>query len=141
MAGAECTAPSCCASADPATRPRRRPWLRAPNSDRGCVVNTDGRSPSWGTIRLRKGDLAGAEAAFSAAHDIAWPAQPGLALLRLAQGDAPDAAALIADAVANPPDLPWKERPPTGELRLACLMPRLRSQPPSVMCRCARPLR
>ncbi|HEV2460044.1 MAG TPA: hypothetical protein VGS80_16935, partial [Ktedonobacterales bacterium] len=89
------------------------PWLR--------------REYGWplaelGTIRLRKGDLAGADAAFSAAHDVAWPAQPGLALLRLAQGDAPGAAALIADAVANPPDLPWKERPPAGELRLAPLL-------------------
>jgi hypothetical protein len=90
-----------------------RPWLR--------------REYGWplaelGTIRLRKGDLAGTDAAFSAAHDVAWPAQPGLALLRLAQGDAPGAAALIADAVANPPDLPWKERPPAGELRLAPLL-------------------
>lgn len=41
-----------------------------------------------GTIRLRRGDLDGAEEAFLAAHEHAWEPQPGLALLRLAQGDA-----------------------------------------------------
>jgi tetratricopeptide (TPR) repeat protein len=90
-----------------------RPWLR--------------REYGWplaelGTIRLRKGDLAGAQAAFDTANELAWPAQPGLAMLRLAQGDAAAAAELIADAVANPPTLPWKERPPLGDLRIAPLL-------------------
>jgi hypothetical protein len=90
-----------------------RPWLR--------------REYGWplvelGTIRLRKGDLAGAEEAFLAAHDLAWSPQPGLALLRLAQGDGSGAVALIADAVAHPADIPWKERPPSGDLRMAPLL-------------------
>jgi tetratricopeptide (TPR) repeat protein len=90
-----------------------RPWMR--------------REYGWplvelGNIRLRKGDLAGAEDAFLAAEGIAWSAQPGLALLRLAQGDPATAAALIADAIANPADIPWKERPPLGELRNAPLL-------------------
>jgi tetratricopeptide (TPR) repeat protein len=90
-----------------------RPWMR--------------REFGWplvelGNIRLRKGDLVGAEEAFIAAHERAWSAQPGLALLRLAQGDVETAAAMIDDAIEHPIDLPWKERPPSGELRLAPLL-------------------
>ncbi|HUC32523.1 MAG TPA: hypothetical protein VMS14_03920 [Ilumatobacteraceae bacterium] len=89
-----------------------RPWMR--------------REFGWplaelGNVLLRKGDLAGAEDAFLAAHGHAWSPQPGLALVRLAQGDAARAAALIADAIEHPLDMPWKERPPFGELRLAPL--------------------
>ena len=89
-----------------------RPWMR--------------REFGWplvelGNIRLRKGDLAGAEAAFVAAHAHSWSAQPGLALLRLAQGQTDTAASMIAEAISHPTDLPWKERPPFGELRLAPL--------------------
>lgn len=90
-----------------------RPWMR--------------REFGWplvelGTIRLRKGDLAGAEEAFVAAHSRAWTPHPGLALLRLAQGDVDAASALIADAIAHPFDVPSKERPPFGDLRLAPLL-------------------
>jgi hypothetical protein len=90
-----------------------RPWMR--------------REYGWplvelGSIRLRRGDLAGAEEAFVAAQDLAWSPQPGLALTRLAQGDAPLASALIADAIAHPANLPWKERPPSGDLQLAPLL-------------------
>lgn len=90
-----------------------RPWMR--------------REFGWplvelGNIRLRKGDLAGAEAAFLGAHARAWSAQPGLALLRLAQGEVATAAAMIAEAITDPVDLPWKERPPFGDLRLAPLL-------------------
>jgi tetratricopeptide (TPR) repeat protein len=90
-----------------------RPWLR--------------REFGWplvelGNIRLRKGDLDGAEAAFLAAHERTWSAQPGLALLRLAQGDVATAARMIDEEIAHPFDLPWKERPPLGELRLAPLL-------------------
>ena len=90
-----------------------RPWMR--------------REFGWplaelGNIRLRRGDLAGAEEAFLAAHSHAWSPQPGLALLRLAQGDIAGAAALIADAIAHPIDIPSKERPPFGDLRLAPLL-------------------
>ncbi|HEX6423561.1 MAG TPA: hypothetical protein VFZ79_08790 [Acidimicrobiales bacterium] len=90
-----------------------RPWMR--------------REFGWplvelGTIRLRRGDLPGAEDAFLAAHDHAWSPQPGLALLRLEQGDPVAAASLVADAIAHPFDIPSKERPPFGELRLAPLL-------------------
>ena len=90
-----------------------RPWMR--------------REFGWplvelGNIRLRKGDLVGAEEAFLSAHERAWSAQPGLALLRLAQGDVAIAHAMIAEAVNHPADLPWKERPPSGDLRMAPLL-------------------
>jgi len=90
-----------------------RPWMR--------------REFGWplvelGNIRLRKGDLDGAETAFLAAHERTWSAQPGLALLRLAQGDATNAATMIAEEIAHPFELPWKERPPLSELRLAPLL-------------------
>jgi len=90
-----------------------RPWMR--------------REFGWplvelGNIRLRKGDLPGAEEAFVAAHERAWSPHPGLALLRLAQGDLATAKAMIGDAIANPFDVPSKERPPFGELRLAPLL-------------------
>ena len=90
-----------------------RPWLQ--------------REYGWplvelGNIRLRRGDLDGAEDAYLAADALSWSPQPGLALLRLAQGDLPTASQLIADAIAHPPDLPWKERPPVGELQLVTFL-------------------
>ncbi|MGK2947624.1 MAG: hypothetical protein ACSLFP_03560 [Acidimicrobiales bacterium] len=90
-----------------------RPWMR--------------REFGWplvelGTIRLRKGDLAGAEEAFTAAHEHAWSPQPGFARLRLAQGDVVAAASMIADAIAHPSAVPSKEQPPFGDLRLAPLL-------------------
>jgi hypothetical protein len=89
-----------------------RPWMR--------------REFGWplaelGNIRLRKGDLDGAEEAFLAAHEHAWCPHPGLALVRLAQGRAAEAATLIDDAIAHPFQTPSKERPPFGDLTLAPL--------------------
>ncbi len=74
-----------------------------------------------GTIRLRAGDLVGAEEAFLSAHEHAWCPHPGLALLRLEQGAPDEAAALVADAIEHPLDIPSKERPPLDDLRLAPL--------------------
>src|SRR5690606_23199018 len=90
-----------------------RPWMR--------------REFGWplhelGLIRLRRGDLAGAEEALLEAHRHAWSPQPGLALLRLEQGDVATASAMIADAIEHPFDIPSKERPPFGDLRLAPLL-------------------
>ncbi len=90
-----------------------RPWMR--------------REFGWpltelGNIRLRKGDLEGSEEAFIAAHRSSWTPQPGLALLRLVQGDVKAAAAMIEDAIEDPFDVPSKERPPYGGLRKAPLL-------------------
>ncbi|HWO69572.1 MAG TPA: adenylate/guanylate cyclase domain-containing protein [Actinomycetota bacterium] len=48
-----------------------------------------------GEVRLRTGDLAGAEEAFARANELGEDPQPGLALLLLARGDAAAAAASI----------------------------------------------
>jgi tetratricopeptide (TPR) repeat protein len=89
-----------------------RPWMR--------------REFGWplvelGNVRLRSGDLDGAEQAFREAAALAWSPQPGLALVHLARGDAHAAAAMIAHAITYPIDIPSKERPPFGPLRLAPL--------------------
>lgn len=75
-----------------------------------------------GNIRPRRGDLTGAEEAYLAAHREMWSPEPGLALLRLAQGHVGVAADLIAEAIEYPVDEPSKERPPFGDLRLAPLL-------------------
>ncbi len=90
-----------------------RPWMR--------------REFGWpmvelGTIRLRRGDLAGAEEAFAAAGDHGWSPHPSLALLRLEQGDVAAAKDLITAAIAHPAEAPSKEQPPFGDLRLAPLL-------------------
>ncbi len=90
-----------------------RPWMR--------------RELGWplvelGMIRLRRGDLAGAEEALLEAAAHAWDPQPGLALVHLARGEVDRAAAEIAAAVAHPAPLPSKEQPPSAELRLAPLL-------------------
>ncbi|MGQ4877231.1 hypothetical protein ACOJCM_01490 [Billgrantia sp. LNSP4103-1] len=89
-----------------------RPWMR--------------REYGWpltelGNARLRKGDFPGAEEAFLAAHENAWLPQPGLALLRLAQGRVDEAFSMINSALDHPFDIPSKERPPSGGLQRAPL--------------------
>ena len=75
-----------------------------------------------GRIRLHKGDIAGAEEALLAAHAAGWDPQPGLALVRLAQGDVATAAASIRDALERPARVPSKERPPNTQLQRAPLL-------------------
>jgi tetratricopeptide (TPR) repeat protein len=90
-----------------------RPHLRR---ELGWPLNELGR------IRLHQGDIAGAEEAFLAAHRAGWDPQPGLALVRLAQGDAATAAVSIRDALDHPLRLPSKERPPNTDLQRAPLL-------------------
>ena len=90
-----------------------RPYLRR---ELGWPLNELGR------IRLHKGDIAGAEEALLAAHRAGWDPQPGLALVRLAQGDAAAAAASIRDALERPLRVPSKERPPNTDLQRAPLL-------------------
>ena len=54
-----------------------------------------------GEIRLRMGDLDGAEKAFSQAHEMGRDPQPGLALLRRAQGRTDAGAKLLARALGD----------------------------------------
>ena len=75
-----------------------------------------------GQIRLRLGNLAGAEEAFLEAHEQGWDPNPGLALLRLAQGDAAAAAGSIRDSLENQPQIASLEAPPNTDLRRAPLL-------------------
>jgi tetratricopeptide (TPR) repeat protein len=75
-----------------------------------------------GRIRLRKGDVGGAEEALLAAHRVGWEPEPGLALVRLAQGDTAAAAAAIRDALERPSRVPSKELPPDTDLQRAPLL-------------------
>ena len=90
-----------------------RPYLRR---ELGWPLNELGR------IRLHKRDIAGAEEALLAAHRAGWDPQPGLALVRLAQGDVAAAAASIRDALEHPLRVPSKERPPNTDLQRAPLL-------------------
>lgn len=55
-----------------------------------------------GEIRLRRGDLAGAEAAFRQAHQLGRDPEPGLALVHLGRGDAATATALLSSSLTDP---------------------------------------
>jgi class 3 adenylate cyclase len=74
-----------------------------------------------GEIRLRMGDDAGAEAAFRQAHEMGRPPQPGLAILRLHQGDVAAAERLIEAALMEHHDLLGRARllPAAVEIALA----------------------
>ena len=90
-----------------------RPYLRR---EMGWPLSELGR------IRLRRGDIEGAEEALLAAHRAGWDPQPGLALVRLAQGDVTTAVASIRDALEHPMRVPFKERPPDTDLQRAPLL-------------------
>jgi tetratricopeptide (TPR) repeat protein len=75
-----------------------------------------------GRIRLRIGDVDGAEQVLLAADRAGWDAQPGLALVLLARGDAAGAAASIRHALAAPARVPSKELPPDTDLQRAPLL-------------------
>src|SRR5688572_23311893 len=90
-----------------------RPYLRR---EMGWPLSELGR------IRLRKGDIDGAEEALLAAHRVGWEPQPGLALVRLARGEPAAAAAGIRDALERPSRVPSKELPPDTDLQRAPLL-------------------
>jgi tetratricopeptide (TPR) repeat protein len=75
-----------------------------------------------GRIRLRKGDIDGAEEALLAAHRVGWEPQPGLALVRLARGEVASAATAIREALEHPSRVPSKELPPDSDLHRAPLL-------------------
>ena len=75
-----------------------------------------------GRIRLQLGDLQGAEEAFLSAREAGWDPEPGLAQVRLAQGDVALAAASIREALDHPVTVPSKELPPNTDLRRAPLL-------------------
>jgi class 3 adenylate cyclase len=79
-------------------------------------------SAELGQIRLRMGNLAGAEEAFLEAHELGWDPNPGLALLRLARGDVDEAQDSIRDSLQHQPEVASIEAPPNSDLRRAPLL-------------------
>ncbi|WP_278314127.1 hypothetical protein [Lolliginicoccus levis] len=75
-----------------------------------------------GHIRLRLGDLAGAQDAFAEADSVGWDAASGLALVQLARGAVTAASATIQDGLAHPRRVPSKERPPHSALERVPLL-------------------
>ena len=75
-----------------------------------------------GRIRLRTGDIAGAEEALMAAQHVGWDAEPVLSQMRLGQGGIGAAAASIRVALDSPSLVPSKELPPCTDLRRAPLL-------------------
>jgi class 3 adenylate cyclase len=65
-----------------------------------------------GEIRLRTGDLRGAEDAFRQAHELGHASEPGLSLLRLARGDHAGSLESIRRALGD------RARPPLARARL-----------------------
>jgi ATP/maltotriose-dependent transcriptional regulator MalT len=90
----------------------RGAWAEAEEEARQACSDLIGTMPSFaaeafyevGEVRRRLGDLADAEAAFRRASDLGREPQPGLALVRLAQGRLDAAAAGIGRAVAEEPN-------------------------------------
>ena len=82
-------------------------WPRAEAEARlGCARHEYSWHNGWGwceigEIRLRMGDLAGAEEAFETAHEKGYPPHPGFALLRLAQGEVDLATTAIDRALTD----------------------------------------
>jgi len=68
-----------------------------PHKPRGAAEASYG----VGEVLRRRGDLAGAEQAFVHAQQLGWDPQPGMALLRLAQGRVDAAAAALRSALAS----------------------------------------
>jgi hypothetical protein len=73
-----------------------------------AALEAFGRSPQAGAgaeqvgeVSLRRGDLAGATQAFELAHRLGHDPQPGIAMLRLAQGDIGGAHASIGVALTE----------------------------------------
>ena len=87
----------------------RGAWAEAEQDARRACDELEHFAPSsaafafyeLGEIRLRLGDLEAAEEAFRQANELGRDPQPGLALVRLAQGDANAANTMIKRALAD----------------------------------------
>jgi hypothetical protein len=66
------------------------------------LIHAGAASYSLGELRLRRGDIDGAEEAFLRAHEFSFSPQPGIALVQLARGDATAALASVDEALDDP---------------------------------------
>jgi class 3 adenylate cyclase len=87
----------------------RGAWAEAEQDARRACDELEHFTPTFaadafyevGEIRLRVGDLATAEDAFRQAHELGREPQPGLSMLRLAEGKVDAAATMIKRALAD----------------------------------------
>jgi len=79
----------------------REALLACDESQTFDLAHTGRASYELGEIRLRRGDLDGAEQAFLRAHELGFAPEPGMALLRLARGDAAVARSTLETALAE----------------------------------------
>jgi DNA-binding CsgD family transcriptional regulator len=84
--------------ADAEAEMRRAHQELLPHKPRGAAEASYG----VGEVLRRRGELVGAEQAFMRAQQLGWEPQPGMALLRLAQGRVEAAAAALRSALAAP---------------------------------------
>jgi len=108
----------------------RGSWPEAEDELRTAVAELDEFAPSvaasafyeLGELQLRMGDFAAAEESFRQAHGLGVDPQPGLALLRLANGEVEAARRGLRRALADQPrDRPSRARflPASVEISLA----------------------
>jgi class 3 adenylate cyclase len=99
----------------------------------------EGNTPAWageahyeiGEIRLRMGDLAGADEAFRHAHELARDPQPGAAMLLAARGE--PAAALRSLETSNPSGVLDEMRCLVVKVDLACELGELETADAAVL--------
>ena len=108
----------------------RGAWLAAEAEARRAVDELESFVPAGvgaalyrlGEIKLLRGDLAAAEESLIRAHGFGRDPEPALALLRLAQGKADVAMALIGHALEAPEKPPsWRASPDSGLWRFGLL--------------------
>lgn len=106
----------------------RGAWAEAEGEARqACTELMDHGLPAFaadgfyqvGEIRLRMGDLASAETAFHQAAELGRDPQPGLALLRMAQGNLDAAAALLRRSLEETPDPLMRVQRLAGQVEVA----------------------
>ena len=120
-AAAASTVPRSFGCAGRTPRRNRRPSRLVRNCDPICAGNWAGPSPNWARYDSSRAISKVRKTRFSR-PEAGWDPEPGLALLRLAQGDVALAAASIRDALDHPLNVPSKELPPNTDLRRAPLL-------------------
>ncbi len=109
---------------------RRGAWLEAEAEARLASIELAGYIPAAvgtalyqiGYIRMRRGDLPGAEASLVEAHALGTDPEPAMSLVRLGEGKVEVAASGIRRALDGPVRTPtWRATPGTGLYRLPLL--------------------
>ena len=97
----EATASVSSSAAAPGQKANDEPAVRVPPWNPNDLTHVGLALAEIGEIRWRRGDLAGADEAFTRAMQLGSGPHPGMALVRLAQGDVRGAVVSIAAALAD----------------------------------------